>query len=268
MRDVKGKVVLITGAAMGMGKLLTEKFCKDGARVIMVDMNKEELKASRDQFVEQGFEVYEYVCDVSDPKQIAALATWAKKEVGPVQVLVNNAGVAFRGTLIDQDVEQISKIFDVNVKGVAWMMKAFLPDMIEANEGHILNLASASGFIGVPGAAAYASSKWAVIGLSESVRYEIRNMHKNIKFTIVCPSYVSTGMFEGVRPPRGTGFLSPKRIVNAMYDAFKKDKLYVLEPFMVKLTPTLKALLPPTLFDFMHTTLGLDKGASGLTGRN
>lgn len=268
MKDVKGKVVLITGAAMGMGKLLTEKFCEDGARVIMVDLNPDSLKEAKAEFEQRGFEVFDYVCDISDSKKVKAMAAWAKKEVGTVSVLVNNAGIVYKGDLVDMPDEQLSRTIDVNLKALMWTMKAFLPDMMEQNSGHVLNLASASGLIGVPNLAAYATSKWAVIGLSESVRYEMIRAKKNVKFTIVCPSYVATGMFEGVKPPKMTRFLTPKRIVGIMYDAFKNDKVYVMEPFMVKSTPLLKAMLPAKAFDWVHRTFGIDSGMDSFTGRS
>lgn len=268
MRDVSRKVVLVTGAAMGLGKLLVEKFAEDGARVVMSDINEADLKQSYKEFKEKGYDVHEYICDISDREQVYKMAQWIKKELCPVNVLVNNAGVAFKGTLLDADDEGISKTYDINVKGPIWTMKAFLPDMIEINEGHILNIASASGFIGVPGLAAYASSKWAVIGLSESVRQEVERVAKNIKFTIVCPSYISTGMFEGIKAPLLTKFMSPRRIVDIIYSSFKKDKVYVLEPFMVKVTPTLKAILPTKIFDLVSFTLGISKGQDKFVGRN
>jgi len=267
MKDVKGKVVLVTGAAMGMGKLLSEKFCEDGARVIMVDVNAESLKASIEEFKNRGFEVFDYVCDLTNRDKVYEMAEWVRENVGTVQALVNNAGVVYNGNFLDQDDEKISRTVDVNLKALMWTMKAFLPGMIENNEGHVLNLASASGFIGVPGVAVYAATKWGVIGLSESIRYELMKLKKNIKFTIVCPSYVATGMFEGVKPPKMTRFLTPQRIVDIMYDAFKKDKLYVLEPFMVKMTPSLKALLPIKAFDWVQKVFGVVTGADTLKGR-
>ncbi len=147
-------------------------------------------------------------------------------------------------------------------------MKAFIPDKVKRNKGQILNVATASGFIGVPRLAAYASSKWAVIGLTESVRMEIAREASNVKFTIVCPSYISTGMFEGVKPPFLTKFMTPEEIVDTMYDSFKKDRIYVLEPFMVKLTPALKAILPTKVFDIACGLLGISKGQDDFVGRN
>ncbi len=267
MKDVRGKVVLVTGAAMGIGKGLVEKFCEDGATVIMVDLVKEAVQEAHKEFKERGFDVHEYICDVSAKSQVYKMADWVKKNVGTVQVLFNSAGLAHKGNLIEADDDGIEKTFDVNVKGTIWTMKAFLPGMMELNDGHVINMASASGFVGVPGLAAYASSKWAVIGLSESVRREMIIAEKKINFTIVCPSYVNTGMFEGVTAPKGTGFMSLDRIVNAIYEGFKKDEVYVKEPFMVKFTPAMQALLPMRILDLISKTMGVDTGTENFVGR-
>ena len=268
MKDVKGKLVLITGAALGMGKLLTEKFCQNGAKVVMVDIRKEELKELLNEFRGRGYDVHDYICDISDSDQVHRMAEWTRQEFGTVSVLVNNAGVAYKGDLIEQTDGQLGKTVDVNFKALLWTMKSFLPGMIEQNEGHIINLASASGFVALPGGAVYGATKWAVIGLSESIHQEIINMEKNVKMTIVCPSFVNTGMFEGAKAPTMTKFLSPEKIVEAIYNGFKKDKLYVMEPFMVKLTPALKWTLPTKLFDFITRTIGISSSMKSFTGRD
>lgn len=267
MKEVRGKLVLITGAAMGMGKLLSEKFCQDGAKVVMVDMNKDELKKTTDEFSGRGYDVHNYICDISNREEVRRMAEWTKKEFGNVLVLVNNAGVAYKGDLIEQTDEQLEKTVEVNFKALLWTMKTFLPGMIEQNEGHIINLASASGFIALPGGAVYGATKWAVIGLSESIRQEMIHLGKDIKMTIVCPSFVNTGMFEGARAPVMTKFMSPKRMVGAIYNGFKQDKIYVMEPFMVKITPALKWILPVKAFDYVAGVLGVSSSMKSFTGR-
>lgn len=266
MKNIRGKVALVTGGAMGMGKLFAQRLGEDGARVVLWDLNEKALKETEEELRAKGYEVFTYVADVSDPNRVRALAEKVKEDVGVVQILFNNAGVVFKGLITEQSDDHISKTFDINVKALCWTMRAFLPGMIERSEGHVVNIASASGLIGVPALAAYAASKWAVIGLSESVRYEVQATRPEIQFTIACPSYIATGMFAGVKPPRFTKMLTPEMIVDKIYRSFKHDRLFVLEPWLVKITPLTKAILPAKLYDSVQTLLGVQSGMNSFVG--
>ncbi len=252
MRDVGGKNVIITGAAKGMGRLFARKFAEDGARLVLVDLDQDELTKTGEEISQMGAQVNTYKVDLSKRKSIEALADKVHADVGKMDVVVNNAGVVFGGPFLEVDIDKHDLTFKVNTLAVVWMTRAFMPDLIEKRAGHFLNIASASGLMGVPGATTYAASKWACIGFSDSLRGELSQMgYDDIKVTIVCPSFINTGMFDGVKPPLLTPILEPQDIVNTAYKAFKKDEVYVLEPFMVKLTPALKALLPTPVFDFV-----------------
>ncbi len=252
MKDVMGKNVIITGAAKGLGRLFAEKFAADGARLVLVDLDEAELSRTAEEIRQIGTQVDTYAVDLSERENIEALADDVHADVGKMDVVVNNAGVVFGGPFLDVDIEKHELTYRVNIQAVVWMTRAFLPDLIDKRAGHFLNIASASGLVGVPGAATYASSKWACIGFSESIRGELSQMgYSDIKVTIVCPSFIDTGMFEGVKAPLLTPILEPQAIVDKAYEAFKKDDVYVLEPFMVKLTPALKALLPLPVFDLL-----------------
>jgi short-subunit dehydrogenase len=147
------------------------------------------------------------------------------------------------------------------------MTRAFLPDMIEKKAGHFLNVASASGLIGLPQGSTYAASKWACIGFSESIRLEMAALgHKDIKVTVLAPSYIRTGMFDGVTAPMLTPFLDPEKFVDTAYSAFKKDRIFVLEPFMVKVTPALKAFLPAPVFDVVGKLFGVTRSMNEWKG--
>jgi short-subunit dehydrogenase len=149
------------------------------------------------------------------------------------------------------------------------MTHAFLPDLIAAPRGHLVNLASASGFIGLPNGATYASSKWAVIGFSESIRLELRSQgHKNVDVTTVCPTYVDTGMFEGARPPRTTRVLTPDLLAAKIVEAVEQRKVWVLEPWIVKITPMLKSCLPTPVSDFLSDALGASSSMDNWRGHD
>ena len=262
MKEVRGKLVLITGAAMGMGKLTAEKFAGAGAKLVLLDMNEEELDKTAREIGLRGTNVWKFVQDVTDREGIYALADRIQDEIGTVDILINNAGIVQGGALLETDDALLIKHYEVNVFGCMWFMKAFLPGMIRKGEGHVVNMASASGLIGVPMLSAYASSKWALIGLSESMRLEMETLgHEGIKFSTICPSYVDTGMFKGVKPPLLTTFLKPNTMANKIFEAVVEEKTLVIEPFMVKLTPALKALLPGHVFDAISGLLGATTSA-------
>lgn len=267
MKDVKDKVVVITGAAMGMGQAFAEKFGENGAKLALVDRNEKALAQTCAALTDRGFIAVGFACDITDRKAVYKTADAVTEKLGPARVLINNAGVVFPGNLLDQADENIEATFSVNVLGMIWATKAFLPGMLDDEGGHLINMASASGFIAVGGLAPYSASKWAVIGLCEALRGEIAQLGKNVKVTVVCPSYVSTGMFAGAKAPILTNFLKTEEIVNKVYDGFTKDKLYVMAPWLMKSVPLLKGVLPARSFDRLLRVMGISTGANNLVGR-
>lgn len=268
MKDVKGRIVVITGAAMGMGRLLSIKFAQDGARLVLIDVNKDALDKTAAELRKMGVEVFTYICDITDRKKVYEMAADVHKKIGKIDVLVNNAGVVWGAPFVESDDEKLFKTIDVNVNAVMWMMKAFLPDLCEKKSGHVINLASAAGLMGVVNLAAYSASKFAVVGMTEAIRQETKKMGlKDVKFTIVCPSFVATGMFEGVKPPKMTKWLTPERMVDKIYAAFRKDAPLIREPLLVKFVPLLKSVLPANWFDWVANLLGTGKSMDKWVGR-
>ena len=147
--------------------------------------------------------------------------------------------------------------YRVNVEGTVAMTHAFLDDVVAAPGGHLVFIASASGYVGLPNGSTYASSKWAVIGFSESIRAELKHRkERQVGVTTVCPSYIATGMFDGVKPPKATSMLTPEKIAAKVVDAVERRKVWVLEPWIVKITPLLKHGLPTGLSDFIADAFG------------
>jgi short-subunit dehydrogenase len=245
---------------MGMGRLWCERFARDGANLVIWDINDDEMKRAAEDIGRSKVKVLTQKVDVSKNDAVYEAAEKATKEMGDVDILVNNAGIVFAGPFLETDDARLSAVIDVDLKAHMWTMKAFLPRMIERNSGHVVNVSSASGYIGVPRMPSYVAAKWGAIGLTESVRLELKTMGVDgVKFTLVCPSYVDTGMFEGAKPPLMTKMLKPKDIVDIAYEAFKQDKYIVNEPWLVKLTPALKGILPYQAFDLVSGILGVTK---------
>jgi len=184
-------------------------------------------------------------------------------------VLVNNAGVVFGGPFTKVSLDDHLKTYEVNVLGLVAMTHAFLDDLVARPEAHLVHIASASGFIGLPYGSTYASSKWAVIGFGESIRAELHVQgHDHVHHTIVCPSYIGTGMFEGAEAPKATSILEPAYLAEKVVQAVERNKVHVLEPFMVKLTPLLRDLLPTGLYDKMSHLFGADTSMANWMGRD
>ena len=259
-KDVRGKVFLVTGGAMGMGRLVAEHFARDGARVVIWDINARELEKTARQMSEREWEVHPYVVDVTDRAKVYETAKRVKLEVGEVDVLMNNAGVVKGGPFMQVEDEAHFKTMDVNFNAYMWMTKAFMLGMMDRNEGHIINIASAAGLSHVPLSASYAASKAAVVNFTDSLRHEMRRLgYKGIKFTIVCPSYVATGMFAGVKAPLCTPWLEPQEMADMIYDGYHGDKKMVAAPFFVKLVPALRGISPRWLYEASSTLLGVSR---------
>lgn len=253
MLDLNGKTVLITGGAGGLGLATARLFKKEGARVVLwdVDAGRGE-KAEAEGF---GFKAV----DAVDPAAVRAAAA----ELGPVDVLMNNAGVHFPGDFLEADDGQVMRQVGVNLGSYIWCARAFLPGMIARGSGHLVYTASAAGLLGVPGMAVYSATKHAVVGLAESIRMELRRAgHDGIGTTIVCPSFIDTGMFPDTKPPLFTPWLKPDTLAKKIVAAVKAGRIDVSEPAMVKLIPLLKAL-PRSVGDALCALTGMDRSLRG-----
>ncbi|MBM3166285.1 MAG: SDR family oxidoreductase [Chloroflexi bacterium] len=248
MKDVEGKVVLITGGADGIGYALATNFVKGKAKVVLADIDEESLKKAASQLREMGGVVYPFECDVRDRAQVYDLAEQVHQQVGTVDILVNNAGVAFGGKFLDIPDEIHQQIMDVNIMGYIWVTKAFLADILAKKRGHLIFLASATGLGGTPKLSSYSTSKHAVVGFAETLRWELMmdKSFKDVHITIVCPAFVSTAMVEGVKPPRGTRLLTPQETGERIYKAMKSNKAMLIMPATVWLE-LLSKVFPPAL---------------------
>ena len=267
MSKLDGKRVLITGGAQGIGFEMAIKFAQSGAEVVLADINETKLAEAKSSLDERGIVASIFQVDVTNPASIAAMRARIAAEVGPIDVLVNNAGVVFGGPFTEVPLDAHFKTYEVNVLGLVAVTHAFLDDLIARPEAHLVHIASASGLIGLPYGSTYASSKWAVIGFGESIRAELNLQgHTHVHHTIVCPSYIGTGMFDGAEAPKATHILDPVEIADKIVHAVEHNTVHVLEPFMVKLTPLLKALLPQGLYDRLAHLFGADTSMAHWTG--
>lgn len=258
MRDLKGKNVLLTGAGHGLGRELALAFAAAGAKVCVTDREAQRVEETLALVRQQDGRAAGYTLDVTDNAMISDIRDRVHGEHGPLDVLVNNAGVAFGGVFLDVPLDQHLATYRVNLLGQVAMTHAFLSDLVGRPEAHLVNVASASGFIALPYATTYASSKWGVIGFSESIREELRLLgHRHVSVTAVCPSYIDTGMAAGVRVPHLSRMLRSSDVARLVLHAVRKRRELVLTPWLVKITPFSKGVLPPSWFRRTCDWLGI-----------
>jgi all-trans-retinol dehydrogenase (NAD+) len=277
MRSVSGTRVLVTGAAMGMGRLFAERaIAEHASAVVLWDINESALNDTLDELTEaaSGSEcaVSGYVVDVADAAAVADTAAAMLDELGRIDVLINNAGVV-RGNnyFWETDLERDTKFtIDVNTLAPMYVAHELLPAMIAApDECRMLNLASAAGFTPNPRMAVYAASKWAMIGWSDSVRLELKQAgFDHVKVTTVCPYYVRTGMFDGAKSAPLLPILEPAEVVDEAWAAMLAGRPFVVLPKTVMLSEMLKGVVPTGVRDFIADhVIGVYHTMEDFTGR-
>ena len=265
---LEGKLAVVTGAAMGMGKCVSRMLLEGGCKVALIDVNAEALAAAADDLSRLGT-CRAYVCDIADRAAVYELAETIRNDLGIVSILVNNAGIVRAAPLEKLADETIEKILSVNLAAQFWTCKAFLPAMIAQDSGHVVNVASAGGILALPDLSAYCASKFGVVGLTDSLRQEMKKQKRRIGFTVVCPNTVGTGMFAGSKMVAGTRLLDPDDVAARIVAGIRKNRSMVAAPSVpVKiLTPLTKVLLPIPVMDRLNQVLGMWRANDTWTGR-
>jgi NAD(P)-dependent dehydrogenase (short-subunit alcohol dehydrogenase family) len=258
MKDLKGKVVLITGAARGMGKQHALAFAREGCRVVLADVDEAELVKTSALLQRDGYDVHSHTHDISNREACFKLAGQISDEIGPVDVLVNNAAVATNGMVLDTSESAYRRITDVNYLGHVWMIQAFVPEMVKRGSGHVVNICSLGGKVAAPNLGPYCATKFALIGITDSLRQELKG--SGVLCTIVNPGYVATGMFEGSKAPRLIRWLDPQKVTEALLEGVKKEKAEVCVPrFIGWLTGYYRGLGMPRFVDAIFSFSGADR---------
>lgn len=263
--DLKAKCAVVTGGAMGIGLATAKRLIKEGCLVTIWDIQPAVLAAAENELKAMGGKIFAHICDVTDKNRVYELALKAKEEMGRVDILINNAGHVMGGDFLDHPDTVWEKSIAVNLTALTYTIRAFLPGMYERDSGHIVNISSASGTIGVPGLAVYTATKWAVWGLTESLRFEAWDRKKfGVKWSSIHPSYIAQGMFAGAKLGFWGNLLVPllkdhdvvaRAIVE---DALRREKYSPKRPRTVNLTVRLRGMIPDYWFqkfiDFMGVT--------------
>lgn len=270
MTDVAGKRVLITGGASGLGRLMAHELAALGANITLWDIDSSGLSATAQELCDAHPKctVHTFQCDLSDRTAIASTAQQMQEDELLVDVLINNAGIVSGGYLLEIDDQQIERTFAVNTLALFWMTRAFLPDMINAGSGHIVTIASAGGFTGTAKQVDYSASKFAAIGFDEALRVELHNLGSPVQTTVVCPYYIDTGMFDGVKTRFSwlLPILTPEYAVRKTIHGLLKNKRRVIMPRAVY-SIFLMRLLPVSIMDGVMRLLGINSTMDDFTGR-
>ncbi|XP_075871618.1 epidermal retinol dehydrogenase 2-like [Nelusetta ayraudi] len=259
-KNISGQVVLITGAGSGIGRLMAQEFAALDTVLVLWDINQEGMKETARLAGQCGARrVFHYLCDCSDKAEVYKVADKVKREVGDVNILVNNAGIVTGKKFMDAPDSLVEKTMEVNTQAHFWTYKAFLPAMMANDHGHLVSIASSAGLIGVNGLADYCASKFAAVGFAESVGLELLALGKTgVKTTVVCPYFINTGMFDGCQTkwPRVLPILEPDYVARKIIQAVLTDQTYLLMPRTMYIITALKNILPMKLGVLLGHYLG------------
>ena len=209
---LKNKVAVITGASRGIGKSIAEYYAAEGARLVISARDTGRLGAVRDELKSRGTEVISVTADVSKESDVVTLVKAAMEAFGRIDILVNNAGFGIFKPVVEMKTEEFDSLFNVNMRGTFIATRETLPHMIAEKDGVIINIASLAGKNAVENGAAYAATKWAVLGFARSLMLEVRK--HNIRVVTICPGSVDTDFGSGNRPNRDK-ILKPADVAEA-----------------------------------------------------
>jgi len=242
-KQVKNEHVLITGAAQGIGGGLADKFAEMGNTVHCVDIDSNLVQKKVDELRAKGFKAHAYTCDLTRQEEVEQLYKDISGAGYMVTVLINNAGIALGISIKDQTLNQLNHSLTLNLTSNLWLIKLFLPKMIELNKGHVVNMASLSGLFPIPRCTDYCATKAASIHTMNQLRTEFINF--NLRFTAICPSFVKTQMTKRIE---GHVVLMPlDECVNRIVKGILENKEMVVMPTSMKIYISIYNLLPPPL---------------------
>jgi all-trans-retinol dehydrogenase (NAD+) len=236
-----------------------------GAEVLLWDRDGAAAERVAGEITAGGGRATASTVDVTDPAAVGALAAAA----GPVDVLINNAGVVTGRRLLDATEEQIRRTFEVNTLALYWSTRAVLPGMLERDRGTIVTIASAAGLVGVAKQTDYSASKWAAIGFTESLRAELRADRSRVSTLVVAPYYINTGMFNGVTTARPVllPILQERDVSRRILDAIESGRQQLIMPWLARVLPAAR-ILPVAAFDAIVDSFGINRTMDTFTGRS
>ncbi len=253
-RSLAGKVVAITGGARGIGRATAAALITQGARVAIGDI---EADLAEKTAQELGGGTLGLPLDVTDRASFDRFLTDVEQRVGPLDVLINNAGIMPIGPFVDETDATAHRLVDINLHGVIYGSKLALERFLPRGRGHLVNIASVAGKAGFPGGATYCATKHAVVGLSEAIRAEVRPT--DIDVSIIMPVVVNTELGSGLRKSRGVKVVEPEDVANAIVEALQTGRVDVFVPKSVQGLFRFMYVVPRSVADFISKVLKGDQ---------
>lgn len=258
MKDLRGKVVLITGAAHGIGKETAWAFAREGALLVLADIHAGRLEEAVGDLNREGHDAIGIQMDLRERDQVNLMVDRAIDEAGRIDILVNNAGVVFARRIWEISDREVIDTVNVNLLAPIWAIRRVLPGMMERGRGHIVNIASAAGKATNPYISVYCATKFAVVGLTDAVYQELHGT--GITTTTVNPGWVSSGMFKGARPIRlFTHWKPPRFVAESIVLAVKRNKAEIHRPRLMWFSGLFRAVLGPRVMAVLWRLFRSDK---------
>lgn len=257
MAELNARVVAITGGARGIGRAIAAELARAGARVGIGDLD---LGAAEEAAAAISGEVHAFQVDVTDRASMDRFVDGVEERIGPLDVMVNNAGILLVGPFLEEDDAATQRQFAVNVMGVVHGMRAALPRMRERGRGHLVNIASSASWVSPPGEVSYAATKHAVLALTDGVREELHG--SGVELTGVFPGLVDTELAKGTKPPRASKWITPDDVAGVVAAAIRDPRPDVFVPREFAFTTRLARVLPTRARRRLMRALDVDRVTS------
>jgi NAD(P)-dependent dehydrogenase (short-subunit alcohol dehydrogenase family) len=258
MKAIRGKTAMVTGAASGIGRAIALELAREGARVYMIDVDEPALQAVADEVRALGVDALARVCDVSDPAQNTAAVQYLLQQWTTLDILVNNAGITYYGRTLAMSAEHWNRLLAINLHAPIQFTRELMPALLKRGDAHVLNVASILGLVGLARVTAYCTSKFGLVGFSESLRHECGRMGLGV--TALCPGFVNTQLFDSA--PLGHDLYEPKKpprwsLITPEAVAERAVKAIYRNQGVVVMQPTSRLLywakrFAPSLLDLVH----------------
>lgn len=259
-RILIGQVAAVTGAARGIGKATAQAFAREGMKVAIGDLD---AALAEQAAAEIGPSAAGFALDVTNRDSFEAFVDAAEQRLGPLDVLVNNAGIMPLGRFLDESDATALRTVDINVHGVIHGMKIALPRMMARNRGHVVNISSQAGKYGAPGGATYSATKHAVVGLTEAVRGELHIERSAVQLSYVMPFVVNTELGAGTGKAFGLKHLEPEDVADAIVHAIRHGVVDVWVPRSSRHTQRLNQVLPRRIAERIARAMKADRVLMG-----
>lgn len=265
MKELKGRNALITGASRGLGVYIAKKLAAEGINLALAARNVKDLQEVQKIISALGVKAIIFSIDLSENSRINELVLEVEEKLGPIDILINNAGVEFAAPFEEFPVEEIQKSVNVNLLSPMLLSRAVLPRMLTRGRGHIVNISSLAGKTGLPYQAPYATTKAGLVMFSHSLRAEL--IDQPVGVSVICPGFVSEeGMFARLEKDSGKmpKFLkptTPEKVANAVLKAIKKDMAeLIVNPFPMRSGIIMREIFPQ-ISPMLHKITGTTKFA-------